>query len=76
MQGYPHQKQHKVVSGQVLDRLKNTGCRIDTLLVGHRVRGFDHIDLVGRAGIAVSGHDDAGQRAVPEILEGRRQLGR
>ena len=44
--------------------------------VGHRMRGLDDLDALAGRGIAVAGDDDAFERPVPGLLEGRCHLRR
>ena len=57
-----HQRDDEVVLGQALDALQQSFRAAFAVFVGHRVGGFDDLDLAGRDGVAVAGDDGALQR--------------
>ncbi len=64
-----HQRQHEVVGGQSGHQLQHAPGAADASFVGQGVRGLDHLDPLAGKAVAVARHREAGERAVPVLLD-------
>src|SRR4029079_12997356 len=65
----------EIVLVETLDQFAHAQRRIAAIGVGHRMRGLDNLYLLAGSAMTISGDDEAGQIALPILLDRQRHGG-